>query len=163
MIYNMRTLILYIVSIISINCMGQIKDVDYSIPKRDYSTALKTIGLYTASITLDAVGDALMDSGNKGWGHICNATSTGILVSTPFVIDFNKKQWPWYAAAYIFMRAAIFDIVYNLTRGLAWNYHGDTSGWDNVWGAINPPAGAELFGRCIILSLAITIPLQNIK
>jgi len=61
------------------------------------------------------------------------------------------------------MRMAIYDIVYNLTRGLAWNYHGTTSGWDNLWGAINPPGWAELGARFMFFSMAFVIPLQNIK
>jgi len=163
----MRTLII-ILLIFSLNCSAQIKEQDLTVNKhltveRNYNTALKTISVYTASITLNAIGDGLKDSGNKEWGHFCNAASTGVLVMSPFVIDMKKEQWGWYAAGYILMRMAIYDIVYNLTRGLAWNYHGTTSSWDNLWGAINPPGGAELFGRCIILNLAITIPLQNIK
>jgi len=159
-----------ILLVFTLNCSAQITEPDYTInpyaakkPQSTYGTALKTIGLYAASITLDAVGDGLMDSGDKEWGHVCNAASTGILVMTPLVVDIRKQDWGWYAATYILMRMAVFDIIYNLTRRLAWNYHGTTSGWDNLWGALNPPGWAEGLGRFACFSLAITIPLQNIK
>jgi len=163
----MRTLTI-ILLIFSLNCSAQIKEQDLTVNKyltieRNYSTALKTIGLYTGSIILDAVGDGLMDSGNKEWGHFCNAASTGVLVMSPFVIDMKKEQWGWYAAGYILMRMAIYDIVYNLTRGLMWNYHGNTSEWDNMWSAFNPPGWAELYGRFMFFSMAFVIPLQQIK
>ena len=154
--------LIYILLIISINCSAQIKEPNYRINpyssvKRDYSNALKTIGIYTASIVLDAVGDGLMDEGNKEWGHVCNAASTGIMLMAPFVIDIKKENWGWHLGTYTLMRMAIFDIVYNLTRGLAWNYHGSTSGWDNMWGALNPPGWAELSCRFMFFSMAFVI------
>ena len=156
-----------ILLVFSINCSAQIIEKDLTInpyaAKRNYGTALKTIGVYTASIVLDAVGDGLMDSGNKEWGHVCNAASTGILVMSPFIVDMKKENWGWHIAGYTLMRMAIYDIIYNLTRGLAWNYHGTTSGWDNVWNAFAPPDWAEGFCRFMFLSVAIIIPLQNIK
>ena len=155
----MRILII-ILLVFSLNCSAQIVEPDYTV-KKDHSTALKTIGIYTASIVLDAVGDGLMDNGDKQWGHLCNAASTGILVASPFVIDFKKEDWIWHLTSYTLMRMAIFDIVYNLTRGLAWNYHGTTSGWDGLWNELNPPGWAEGYGRTIFFTFAIVIPLQN--
>ena len=156
----MRNITIVILLLITVNLPAQIGDENLPVNK---STAIKTIGFYTASIVLDAVGDGLMDNGSKQWGHLCNAASTGVLLASPFVIDFKKEQWGWYAAGYMLMRMAIFDIVYNLTRGLAWNYHGTTSTWDNMWGALNPPGWAEILGRGFYLTFAIVIPLQQIK
>jgi len=91
------------------------------------SDAWKVIGIYSSSIVLNAVGDGLNDSGQKTWGHLCNATSIGLLLTSPFVIDYNKSKWGYYLTSYVSLRIALFDYSYNLTRGLPLNYIGGTS------------------------------------
>jgi hypothetical protein len=94
----------------------------------------KVITVYTSSIVLNAVGDGLNDSGSKQWGHFCNAASIGILLTSPFIIDYEKSKWGWYLTSYTSLRIALFDYSYNLTRGLGLNYIGGTSTWDRVLG-----------------------------
>ena len=56
------------------------------------SEAWKVIGIYSSSIVLNAVGDGLNNSGEKQWGHLCNAASIGLLLTSPFVIDYDKAN-----------------------------------------------------------------------
>jgi len=172
----MKTLIV-ILLFVSVSCFGQIRETDYSInpyathnsTKSGYTVkkispnAWKWLVVTTVSITLDMAGDACMDEGHKQIGHILEAASVGSLLGGMFWLDPERKQWPWYLLSYVSARIAYADPIYNGVRGLPWNYHGTTDYWDGVWNELNPPAGAELFGRSIFFTLSITITLQQIK
>lgn len=95
--------------------------------KKKISEPVKIIAVYTGSILLNAIGDGLNDSGDKGWGHACNALSTGFLLTSPLILDYEKSKWGWYLTSYISLRIALFDYTYNTTRGLPLNYIGGTS------------------------------------
>ena len=123
--------------------------------------ALKVISLYSGSIILDAVGDGLNDSGHKAWGHLCNAGSVGVLLTSPFLINYEKNKWGWYFASYIGLRVGLFDYVYNETRGLGLNYIGGTSNWDKIMKKLNPPN--TYLGRAVFLSIGISIPINELK
>lgn len=88
------------------------------------------LGLFTGSIVLNAVGDGLNDSGNKEWGHVCNAASIGLTLSIPLIIDVNKDNWLWYLLEYTFIRFGIFDYTYNLAAGNDFNYIGNSNFYD---------------------------------
>jgi len=124
--------------------------------------SVKVIILYTGAIVLDAVGDGLCDDGNKAWGHALNAASVGILVASPFILDIQKDKWYWYLLSYVSLRVALFDPVYNLTRGLPIDYIGDNSIWDKGMQEFNPPRNAQLWGRSVFLVVGLTIPLREI-
>ena len=93
----MKKLIIILLSIVCIQLSAQ---------KRD---AWKIITIYTSSIGLDAIGDRLNDSGTKTWGHVCNATSIGILLTSPFIIDYDKSKWGYYLTSYVALRIAFFS------------------------------------------------------
>ena len=112
---------------------------DNTIKIEQKSQAWKVITLYSGAIILNAVGDGLNDSGEKQWGHFCNAASVGILLTSPFIIDYEKSKWGWYLTSYVGLRIALFDYSYNLSRDLPLNYIGGTSTWDKVLGKMNPP------------------------
>jgi hypothetical protein len=78
----MRKLLTAILLILSLTVTGQKK-----------YEPIKVIGLYSGSIILAAVGDGLNDSGSKEWGHACDALSVGVLLVSPFVIDYDKSKW----------------------------------------------------------------------
>ena len=125
------------------------------------SEAWKVIGIYSSSIVLNAVGDGLNDSGEKQWGHLCNAASIGLLLTSPFVIDYDKSKWGWYLTSYVSLRIALFDYSYNLTRGLPLNYIGGTSTWDRVLTKMNPPD--TYMGRGVFFVVGISIPLNELR
>jgi hypothetical protein len=122
--------------------------------------SVKVITMFAGSIILDAVGDGLNDDGVKTWGHVCNAASTGVLLATPFVIDYERSKWGYYLASYTFLRIALFDPSYNLTRDLPVTYIGNTSFWDKGLQKMAPPDGF-LMGRGFSLMVGIAMPIKE--
>lgn len=129
--------------------------------KKRIVESAKVIGLYTASIALNAIGDGLNDSGEKPWGHALNAASIGLLLSSPFIIDYEKERWYWYLISYTSLRIAFFDYTYNTTRGLPLNYIGGTSTWDKTLKKLNPPN--TYLGRGVFFTIGISIPIKHLK
>ncbi len=118
---------------------------------------MEIVLLFLIAVIFDAVGDALNDSGRKGIGHLLQVIFVGVLLMSPFFIDIALNSWGWYLAAYICLRIALFDPVYNISRGLKWYYIGKTSLWDKARMVFMPPAGMELFARVIFLIAGIGI------
>ena len=129
--------------------------------KKKISEPVKIIAIYSGSILLNAIGDGLNDSGEKQWGHACNAASIGLLLSSPFIIDYDKSKWFWYLASYTSLRIGLFDYTYNTTRGLPLNYIGGTSTWDKVLKKMNPPD--TYMGRGVFLTIGIAVPINELK
>lgn len=126
------------------------------------SEAFKTITLYSTSIILSGIGDGLNDSGHKPLGHAMNATSTGLLVASPFILNVEKGTWGWYAASYISLRIALFDMSYNTARGLPIGYVGNSSIYDKVLQkAKAPPALINGF-RAFYFTVGIAIPINEL-
>jgi hypothetical protein len=117
---------------------------------------LKVIGIYAASIILNGIGDGLNNSNNKTTGHIFNALSIGMLLISPFLVDYDQKKWYWYLATYTFLRIGLFDSTYNLTRKLPMEYVGTTSLTDKIYNHL----GSNLYIlKPISLGIGIIIPL----
>lgn len=123
--------------------------------------SVKVIGIYSGSILMAAVGDGLNHSGSKEWGHACNAMSVGVLLASPFVIDYNKSKIGYYLTSYTALRIAMFDPMYNATRGLPLTYVGGTSTWDKAIQRV--PDGGMLFARGWCFSLGIVIPIKEFR
>lgn len=162
---TMKRLIFLILLFSFINSYSQTDSVkvqvNYQLPK-DYHTSnnklnnLKLIGIYTASIILNGIGDGLNNSHRKTTGHIINSLSIGLLVASPFLLDYDKNKWYWYLATYISLRIGLFDIAYNLTQGLPFGYSGTTSPSDKLYNSIhiNPTIPRSVF---FVLGIAIPI------
>ena len=129
--------------------------------KKVLSEPAKVIMLYSSSILLDAAGDALNDSGHKDWGHLCNTGSVGILLVSPFLINYEKKKWGWYIASYVGLRIGMFDYTYNAVRGLPLETIGTTSNWDKGLQALNPPN--TRFGRVVFFTFGFFVPINMLK
>jgi len=139
-------------------------NAQYSIPqKKKIPESVKIITIFVGSIALDAIGDALYDNGNKFGGHAFSAAATGLLIASPFILNVDKRKWPLYFASYIGFRIALFDPIYNTTRGLPVGYIGDTSYWDKGLQEFNPPTGIQMFGRAVIFTFAITMTIKEFK
>lgn len=104
---------------------------------------------------MNGIGDGLNNSNRKTIGHVINAISIGILLSSPFILDFERTKWYWYLASYISLRIGLFDSTYNLTRELPFFSTGTTSPSDKLYNilGINPA-----IPRPIFLTVGITIP-----
>jgi len=123
---------------------------------------LKVISVYSGSIILNAVGDGLNDSGNKTWGHACNAASIGLLVSTPIVFkNVTKENWYHYPIIYSCLRFSMFDYSYNMIRGLPFDYMGTTAPTDRVFN--KAPAGYMRFVKGISFTVGIVAPITKLK
>jgi len=155
-----KLILIFLLIDLFLSLSGQTFDNIY-VKERKIPEAVKVITVYTSSIILNAVGDGLNDSGEKQWGHLCNAVSTGLLLASPFIIDYEKAKWLWYLTSYTSLRIAFFDYSYNLTRGLPLNYIGGTSTWDKILGKMNPPN--TYLGRGVVLIVGISIPINELK
>jgi hypothetical protein len=115
-----------------------------------------TIGVYLGSITLGAVGDGLNDRGNKSAGHLCNALSIGILISSPFYIDYKQGRWYQYLLSYAWLRLATFDPIYNRTRNLPFNYLDNITPTDRILSYFGGPQ----YIRFVSLVVGVSVPLN---
>jgi len=158
-----KKILLILFVFITLNSYSQEYFDTYKEPvkKERIPQSVKVIAVYASSIVLDAVGDGLNDSGDKGWGHFCNAASVGVLLASPFIIDYEKSKWGWYLTSYVGLRIAMFDYTYNATRGLPLNYIGGTSTWDKTLKKLNPPN--TYLGRSVFLTVGIAIPINELK
>jgi hypothetical protein len=139
----MKYLFSILLIIISINCIAQ------------HST-LKRVGLFTLAITTDAIGDALNDEGNKELGHAFDAASVGTHIYMLF--DDNTKFNSFRELAigtvlYTGIRFAIFNLTYNLVRGLPYNYVGTTDFIDKNFSQLN----SMMFPKMIVLTFVISL------
>lgn len=145
----MKKTLIILLLLISISASAQKKE------------AWKVITVYSSSIILNAVGDGLNDSGHKDWGHACNAASIGFLLTSPFIIDYDKSKWGYYLTSYVGLRFAMFDASYNLSRSLPYNYVGVTAPTDKM--LQNMPRNLITFSKGISLSIGIITPITKIK
>jgi len=157
----MKTLLFLILFFLSISCFSQLrKDTTHvvNLPSfnQEKSEKWKVIALYSASVILNGIGDGLNDSKQKTVGHLFNAASIGTLVLSPLIFNYQKDKWFWYVLSYTCLRAALFDITYNLTRNLPVNYTGSTCITDKSYNSqgINP-----MYPRAVFFAVGFTIPL----
>ena len=127
---------------------------------KDKSEAAKIIAVYASSIILNGVGDGLYNSNLKTWGHVCNAVSIGILITSPFIIHYDKDKWWIYLLDYGFLRYGLFDASYNLSRGLPYNYIGTTAGTDIIFH--KAPANFRTFSKGISMVMGISLPINQL-
>jgi len=129
--------------------------------ERDNKDIYVALGIITTSIVFDAIGDGFNDSGNKVLGHSLNALSLAPLIISPFILDLKDYKWAWYLATYVTMRVAIFDPIYNTTRGLPIGYVGDSSLWDKSLRATKSPNSWIMAGRSLCFVVSISIPIRE--
>lgn len=132
-----------------------------------HKEAVKTIAVYSSSIILSAVSDGLNDGiiGDKSYktlGHALNAASVGILLASPFILKADRHNWGWYAASYISLRIALFDMTYNTTRGLPMQYVGNSSLYDKTLAATKSPDSWLFAGRSLFFIVGISIPIKEL-
>lgn len=116
-----------------------------------------SIILLFVAIILNAAGDAKNNSNNKSLGHLLNSFSILALLLHPLFVSFNWLN----ILIYTFLRIGFFDITYNISRGLRWDYMGNSNYWDKFWKKC--PSGTMLFIRIIVLTTAISIHIRYIS
>ena len=130
--------------------------------KSRISEPAKVILLYGSAVILEAIGDAKFDAGQKELGKLFQATSVGLLVASPFILNVDKSKWYWYLLSYTTMRMALFDPAYNLTRGLNMGYTGSTSYWDKGIQMFDSPQGMKIWGHSVVFIIAVAIPINQL-
>lgn len=120
---------------------------------------IKIIGLYSASIICNSIGDGMNNTNRKTMGHLFNAASIGFLVASPFVVKYEKDKWFWYLLSYTSLRLAFFDAGYNLTTKKPIDFIGTTAPTDKLYRAVG--AGYNI-SKSVGLLLGFTVPLKFI-
>jgi len=136
-------------------------DFDPVKPKQRISEPAKVILLFSSAVVLEAIGDGLYDDNRKELGKLFQASSVGLLVASPFILNVDKSKWFWYLLSYTSMRMALFDPAYNLTRGLNMGYTGSTSYYDKGIQMFDPPPGMKIWGHSVVFIFAISIPIDK--
>jgi len=160
----MKTLLSLILLFFSVTCFSQKqKDscnaVNLHLDKHDKTEKWKVITLYSASVIFNGIGDGLNDSRQKTIGHLFNAASVGTLVLSPAIFNYDKDKWFWYVLTYTCLRAALFDITYNLTRNMPANNTGSTCITDKYY---NIQGVSPMYPRAIFFAVGFTIPLTKL-
>lgn len=119
----------------------------------------KVIGLYSAAIICNGIGDGMNNTHRKTLGHIFNAASIGMLVASPFVVKYDTKKWYWYLLTYTSLRLALFDATYNVTTKQPINFIGSTAITDKMYKAVG--MGYDL-SKTVGFVVGLTIPLRII-
>ena len=117
---------------------------------------IKVIGLYSAAIILNGIGDGLNNTHQKTMGHIFNAASIGVLLTTPFFIDYDTKKWYWYLLTYTSLRVTLFDAAYNVTTKQPIDFIGSTAITDKIYKMADFYGASKAMG----LVVGLTIPFR---
>jgi hypothetical protein len=153
----MKKLIIFLLITQNLNA----QTFNYRLPKhRIISDKARFITIVIASTVFNAVGDGLnANPKTKPLGHAFNALSIGTLAASPFLMDYNKKKWYIYGLSLIFIRGGVFDPTYNLTRGLPYNYSGNSCMWDKFW---NKAGGRNGFDMGLFITVGVALPLNEL-
>ncbi len=142
----MKKLITILLIVSAINANAQLSD------------AFKSTMIITSSIVFDAMADGYRDNGNLIVSHSLEAASLLPLIISPFILDLQDYKWAAYLIQYTTLRIAIFDPIYNLTRGLPISYIGDSSLWDKALKKQDP--SWILAARGLSFAISISIPIK---
>lgn len=120
--------------------------------------SLAITGIQVVSIVMDATGDAVYDMGKEShndsqmaWGHTLQAVAIGGMGTTLVMLSWDGGVWDGvrFGVGYVAMRYALFDMSYNLARGIDPLYA-------DGWKAKMPPHG-RAFTQTIMLGVSISI------
>jgi len=114
---------------------------------------------FIVCVIIGAVGDAFFDSSLKIWAHGLDAVEVGLLLSAALI--FKPKHWLPFLLTYICWRIVFFDIAYNLSTGLPWDYLGNTSLWDRILSKY--PVHGLYFTKGIFAILGVSLPTRYLQ
>lgn len=135
--------------------------------------SILSLSMNTASVILNGIGDGLLDKGrlegdvkNMIIGHSLRSASIGALLMQPVFMDIDKpEEWLTNIGSYVFIRFALFDVSYNITRGLPYHYVGSTSLHDKTLRAINAPSSSYTYvkGLSLLVGISLSFDLNGIE
>ena len=86
------------------------------------------IVLISILVILDASKDAFYDNGKKLASGIVDMVYLSVMICG---VVLMQGDWLW-IVVYVLLRYVLFDLIYNLTRGLSLLYAGTTKPYDKV-------------------------------
>jgi len=112
-------------------------------------------------IIIGAIADGLFDNGIKNISHFLHAIEIGLCLIFGIIFKITFRELIAFILSYLFIRLAIFDISYNITRGLDLFYIGSTSLYDNIFAKI--PKDGIIFIKIWALILGVGISIKELK
>jgi len=169
---------------ISITCQGQMTDnyefstylklnpseTNWGVAKTRKQELIpwKITAIAISATTLEAIGDALYDMG-KGTNQnqmMAGKFFQGVSLGEHFlyipVMKDSQASWLWVPIIEALWRFVIFDITYNLTRGLPIGYVGNTTFWDRGMNTFAPPTGMRLFADCVVAIFVVKLTFDKL-
>ena len=87
---------------------------------------LLSIILIFLTIALEAISEAMYDENIKMWSKVVQLGMIGAFFGLIYL-----KKWSWHIPAiYILIRLMFFGMIYNIVRGMSYNYVGTTAFYD---------------------------------
>jgi len=117
----------------------------------------KVTGIAVFATVTEAIGDAKFDDGCKIQGKALQAISLGSHFLYIPVMKNSDANWLLVPLVEMCWRFILFDMVYNLTRGLPVGYIGNTSYFDKGMQAFAAPAGMRMFANGVAATFVITL------
>ena len=125
--------------------------------KKQAMTPWKVTGIAVFATVTEAIGDGMYDNGNKMPGKAFQATSLASHFLYIPVMKNSNANWLLVPLVEMCWRFILFDMVYNLTRGLPIGYIGNTSYWDKGMQSFAPPTGMRMFANGVAATFVITL------
>jgi len=122
-----------------------------------HKKAFAITAIQLSSIVLDATGDAVYDMGKESgndsqmfWGHTMQATAIGGMGVSTAMLVWEGDIWDGvrFGVGYMALRYAIFDLSYNLARGI------DPLYADGIKGQM--PPGGRAFTQIILFGFGVS-------
>jgi len=145
----MKGLALILILSISATAVGQ-----------EWKRSAGVVAWNVATVAVGAIGDGLNDEGEKVAGHLLKGVEVGMLISGPLLFKIRLNEAGWYISSYVFTRYALFDGMYNRTRGLPVLYNGDSSWYDRTMKKM--PDHGKVFTKSLFLMVGIAIPINEL-
>lgn len=123
--------------------------------------SLLVILYFLIIIVIGAIADALFDNGSKVISHSLHAIEIGLCLICAVIFKITIRELLAFMLSYIFLRLAIFDISYNITRGLDLFYIGSTSLYDKFFAKVGSLGIATI--KVWALALGCGISLKELK
>ena len=117
----------------------------------------KVTGIAIFATVTEAIGDAKFDDGDKIEGKALQAISLGSHFLYIPVMKNSNANWLLVPLVEMCWRFILFDMVYNLTRGLPIGYIGNTSYFDKGMQSFAPPAGMRMFANGVAATFVISL------
>jgi hypothetical protein len=119
-------------------------------------------------IVFEAIPEGLADRGMKTFAGILEALKLVVITGLLFlffngIIRFEYNSYIWYiVVGYILVRFSLFDLLYNLSRGVELNHVGTTKLYDKVYFSITKkmPFPYILFVKLVFITCGISMLLK---